>query len=144
MSYRSHRNARERLAKKKRIAESPPDKKKMQIPPGPYRTSLRFHDPLREKRLRRPARFECYKCAAPRGALVRAGVARARARAREERVGAEKNHVCIYISAGINHSAEKSRHKTQTGSQRGTAHPLNTQWPYVADVHCTTPSLLPP
>lgn len=50
------------------------------------------------------------------------------------RVGAEKNHVCIYISAGINHSTEKSRHKTQTGSQRGTAHPLNTQWPYVAAV----------
>lgn len=33
------------------------------------------------------------------------------------RVGAEKNHVCIYISAGINHSTEKSQHKTQTGSR---------------------------
>jgi len=50
------------------------------------------------------------------------------------RVGAEKNHVCIYISAGIKHSTEKSRHKTQTGSRRGIAHPLNTQWPCVADV----------
>lgn len=71
---------------------------------------------------------------------------RARARAHVQvllRVGAEKNHVCIYISAGINHSTEKSRHKTQTGSQRGTAHPLNTQWPYVPDVHTPRP-LLPP
>lgn len=33
------------------------------------------------------------------------------------RVGAEKNHVCIYISAGINHSTEKSQHKTQTRSR---------------------------
>lgn len=52
----------------------------------------------------RPARFECYKCAA-------------RAVVQVARVGAEKNHVCIYISAGINHSTEKSQHKTQTGSR---------------------------
>lgn len=66
--------------------------------------------------------------------------ARTRARSGAARVGAEKNHVCIYISTGINHSTEKSRHKTQTGSQRGTAHPLNTQWPYVPDVHIPAPT----
>lgn len=69
-------------------------------------------------------------------------VPRANVRIQVARVGGEKNHVCIYISAGINHSTEKSRHKTQTGYQRGTAHPLNTQWPYVAGVR--THARLPP
>lgn len=91
--------------------------------------SLRFHSPL--GRRRRPTE----RPTDHHNRLVSNATNVPRALVQVARVGAEKNHVCIYISAGINHSTEKSRHKTQTGSQRGTAHPLNTQWPYVADVH---------